>query len=69
MNTDFSLKVPDAIISDVLIYPEMGILTESNIETYISAGCILVYNSACNWPMIFMTFLVSHFIEVANIMI
>ena len=47
----------------------MDILTDSNLETYISAGCILVYNSACNWSMIFKTFLVSHLIEVASIMV
>ena len=49
-NTDFSLKVQNAIVC-------------------ISAGCILLYNSACYWPMIFMTFLVPHLIEVANIML
>ena len=44
-------------------------LKVQNVIICISAGCILVYNSACYWPMMFMTFLVSHLIEDANIML
>ena len=47
MNTDFSLKVQDAITSDMIIYPEMDI--SRTVLTCLCYPCSTVVGKSTGW--------------------